>query len=239
MTRTTLRRPDATLVATDVGEGPVILMLHAGGERRQVWDPVSDLLSGSGWRCVAYDLRGHGESSGDGLLPAHATDVRAMVEAIAVRPVVVGASLGGLATMLAASEHETRAAIAGLVLVDVVPDPDAGRVRAFLARYASGSNRRSEDGLRRAPELRAAAAKLVDVPTLLVRAGGPSPLSEADANRFAGLVPTARVEVIPEASHLIARDAPGALARLVEEHASRPEVRARWSPGPSYAKGPH
>src|SRR5437588_12383334 len=55
---------DAVLVGTEIGDGHSVMFLHAGGERRQVWDPVSKVLAQAGYRCVAFDQRGHGDSGG-------------------------------------------------------------------------------------------------------------------------------------------------------------------------------
>src|SRR4051812_47200319 len=186
-TRITLERGD--LVGTAVGQGPTALLLHAGGERRGVWDPVARLLALAGFRAVAFDLRGHGESGSAGaeLFQTHADDVATMLDAgaEAAPAVVVGASLGGLAALLALRDPRARAIAAGLVLVDVVPDPPAERVRAYLNGLRSGMGERPlvADILGRRSELRAAAAGLGWVPILLVRGGGSSPLTDEDAAR--------------------------------------------------------
>src|SRR4051794_24009321 len=111
MTRVTLDRGDARLIGNAIGEGPPALLLHAGGERRGVWEPVAERLAASGFRAVAYDLRGHGESGSAGAerLTTHAGDVAAMLGSEPVPALVVGASLGGLAALLALRDPEARA----------------------------------------------------------------------------------------------------------------------------------
>src|SRR3954471_21027441 len=101
MTRVELPRPDGTVIGEDAGAGPALLLLHAGGESRAVWAPVAELLAGLGFRSVAYDLRGHGESSdvGANRLATLSGDVAAMLSTFEVPPVVVGASIGGLAAV--------------------------------------------------------------------------------------------------------------------------------------------
>jgi len=116
------------------GAGPAVLLLHAGGERRQVWRPVAELLVADGFRCVAYDQRGHGDGGGSvDALAACADDVAAMVRAEPSGCVIVGASLGGLAAVAALADPAVRARVAGLVLVDVVPCLNPDRVRGFLS----------------------------------------------------------------------------------------------------------
>src|SRR4051812_17133611 len=221
MMRVTLERGDATLVGSAVGSGPTALLLHAGGERRRVWDPIADELAARGFRAVAYDLRGHGESGAAGAdrLATHAEDVMAMLGAEPVPVLVVGASLGGLAALLALRDAKTRAMTAGLVLVDVVPDPPAERVHAYLEGLRNGLAERPlvADCLGRSSELRAAAAgfgEAGELPILLVRAAK-SPLTDADVRRLLELAPATRVEMVPGAGHLIAAEAPHALAGLL------------------------
>src|SRR4051812_14139210 len=98
MTRIELQRPDGTLVGEAAGAGPELLLLHAGGEDRTVWAPVARRLAAQGFRSVAYDLRGHGESSAAGAnrLATLSADVAAMLGTFEVPPVVAGASIGGL-----------------------------------------------------------------------------------------------------------------------------------------------
>src|SRR2546426_647046 len=128
-----LRRPDATLRCDSLGHGPEALLLHAGGERRRVWHPVMDRLAARGCRCVAYDQRGHGDSGGDrrSSVTAFGEDTVAMISGLAM-PVMVGASLGGFSALFALSDPAVERKVAGLVLIDVVPDPDPERVRRFL-----------------------------------------------------------------------------------------------------------
>lgn len=106
---------------------PPLLLLHGGGQTRHAWDRTGPRLAALGWRVIAPDLRGHGDSGwsadGDYDLDLFAQDVRALVDEIGGHPVLVGASLGGLSALLAAGEAP-RAAIRALVLVDVAHRPD-------------------------------------------------------------------------------------------------------------------
>jgi pimeloyl-ACP methyl ester carboxylesterase len=231
MRRLTLARPDGELVGGETGDGPVALLLHAGRERRGVWDPIAASLAGGGFRAIAWDQRGHGDTTAPeaDTLPPYAEDLAAMVDALeGAMPLLVGASLGGLAELLALADPELQAKVAGLVLVDVVPDPDPEAVRAYLAATFGESSPRPmvDDVLARAAQLRSAASAL-GVPTLLVRGGARSPLPDADVERFRGLVGHARVRRIDGAGHLVAREAPDPLAEVLLAELARPEVRAR------------
>jgi pimeloyl-ACP methyl ester carboxylesterase len=222
MSEVVLSRSDATLRGTATGLGPTVLLLHAGGERRRVWDPVVTSLASSGLRAVAFDLRGHGESSGQGTtLDAFAEDVREMICREGGPIVVVGASLGGLAMLAALAEPSVARRVAGVVLVDVVPDPAPGPTRAWLDERGLRRDRTElvEDTLERGPQLLAVTAEL-DVPVLLVRGGDRSPVPDADVDRLRRANPRVTVIVVPKAGHLVARDAPAELAAILAGHAT-------------------
>ena len=108
MTEIRLHRPDGTLCGTRYGCGPPILLLHAGGEDRRVWTPVAARLLAAGFAAIAYDLRGHGDSTtGSAIaLPALAADVTAMLDGLVGGVIVVGASLGGLAALHALADPQ-------------------------------------------------------------------------------------------------------------------------------------
>ncbi|MFF1449755.1 alpha/beta fold hydrolase [Streptomyces sp. NPDC058274] len=123
---------------------PPLVLLHGGGQTRHAWDRTGPRLAALGWQIIAPDLRGHGTSEwsadGDYDLGLFAEDVRALVAELGGRPVVIGASLGGLSSLLAAGEAP-RAAMRALVLVDVAhrPDPRGGRrIVEFMRRRPDG-----------------------------------------------------------------------------------------------------
>lgn len=211
---------EVTLRGTVTGAGPTVLLLHAGGEQRGVWAPVASRLAAAGLRTVAFDLRGHGESTGEAtVLRAVADDVVEMVRREPTPLVVVGASVGGLAAIAALGEPDIARRVAGLILVDVVPNSDPDRVRAWLSEIGLRDQRTElvEDSLAAGPALHATAVGS-EVPMLLVR-GGQSPLTDAEVDR---LLADRRVTVtcVPDVGHLVAREAPEELARIVSEHAN-------------------
>jgi pimeloyl-ACP methyl ester carboxylesterase len=140
-----LRGRDLDLAA-DVGgpvDAPCVVLLPGAGQTRRAWRAVARSLARR-YRVISLDLRGHGESGwardGDYLIDAFVGDVLAVVSQIAVPTVLVGASIGGIAAMLAAASGWARH-VAGLVLVDVVPDMEAKglqRIRDFMSAHADG-----------------------------------------------------------------------------------------------------
>ena len=127
--------------AGDAGDPPVIL-LHGGGQTRHSWGTTLGAVARKGWHAYAVDLRGHGESEwvpdGDYTLDAFAGDVLAISRSLGTPPVLVGASLGGIASLAAIGEHTDENVARALVLVDVAPRiEEEGRLRigAFMLEH--------------------------------------------------------------------------------------------------------
>lgn len=95
----------AGMQAWSWGEGPTILLVHGwNGRATQLGGFVSPLV-GRGYRVVAFDAIGHGESPGSLLsLPELATCIANVANEIGEIYGVVAHSLGGAATTLALSQ---------------------------------------------------------------------------------------------------------------------------------------
>jgi pimeloyl-ACP methyl ester carboxylesterase len=137
------------MLAADIGgpeDGPPVVLLHGGGQTRHSWSGTWSFLAASGWRAVSLDMRGHGESEwaedGDYSLDAFAGDIRAVAEAMRQPPILVGASLGGLSSLVAIAEAPSQEAVArAVVLVDVahrVETVGRERIRAFMTQAPDG-----------------------------------------------------------------------------------------------------
>jgi pimeloyl-ACP methyl ester carboxylesterase len=121
----------------------VVVLLHGGGQTRHSWARTAERLAAGGWTAVAYDARGHGDSDwhagGDYTLDAFVADLLALAQTLDVPPVLIGASLGGITSLVAAGEHPALAR--GLVLVDIVIELEragAARILEFLAAHRDG-----------------------------------------------------------------------------------------------------
>jgi pimeloyl-ACP methyl ester carboxylesterase len=103
----------------DVGDGPVLLLLHGIAGSARAWRDVMPALAGE-YRMIAPDLLGHGESAkprGDYSLGAYASGLRDLLDALGVeRATLVGQSFGGGVAMQLAYQHPERCE--RLVLVD-------------------------------------------------------------------------------------------------------------------------
>ncbi|MBA3288516.1 MAG: alpha/beta hydrolase [Acidimicrobiia bacterium] len=123
---------------------PPVVLFHGGGQTRHSWDNTARALGAAGWYSMTVDLRGHGESEwspdGNYHLERFAADIVAVCDGLSAPPALVGASLGGIASLLAIGEADHPIA-AGLVLVDVAPRVEpAGveRIRAFMRQGLDG-----------------------------------------------------------------------------------------------------
>jgi pimeloyl-ACP methyl ester carboxylesterase len=133
------------LVGDERGEpgNPTVVLLHGGGQTRHSWGGSATTLAERGWQSITLDGRGHGESDWaadqDYRLSSFAGDVKAFVETRLDRPpFLIGASLGGLTSILLAGELAPGIA-RGIVLVDIVPDMEqagANRIQQFMAEHA-------------------------------------------------------------------------------------------------------
>ena len=129
------------------GDGPPVVLLHGGGQTRHAWDGTARLLGDKGWRATTVDLRGHGDSDWAGpeggySLDAFAADVRAVAAAQRRPPVLIGASLGGLSSLVAIAEAPPGVTVGGgLVLVDVAPrleEEGIARIAEFMLGNLDG-----------------------------------------------------------------------------------------------------
>ncbi|HEY8340483.1 MAG TPA: alpha/beta hydrolase [Egibacteraceae bacterium] len=158
--------PDGHLVVDVAGQGPPVVLLHAGGMQRVMWDHEMGWLAERA-TAIRCDARGNGDAS----TPMHdyspSADLVAVLDALDVeRAVLVGVSLGARTGLETGLEHPQR--VAGLLLGGpgvhgmVFDDPglaearrqrdealaalDAQRwVDAFLVESVDGPARRPED----------------------------------------------------------------------------------------------
>ena len=137
------------------GGRPSVLLAHGGGQTRHSWQGTAEALARAGFRAITFDQRGHGDS--DWVADAaytfddYADDMAAVAGALAADgsapPVVVGASLGGIAGLLAAGAGGP-GLFSALVLVDITPrvKPEGvARILSFMAADAEDGFASLED----------------------------------------------------------------------------------------------
>lgn len=147
MERKYLKGADGLTLAADVAGDPdaqPVVLLHGGGQTRHSWGALTRTLASNGYHAMTVDMRGHGESEwaadGNYGLDRFVADVEAILADLDQAPVLVGASLGGMSSLLAAAGlGEDR--VKGLVLVDIVPrvEPEGvQRIRRFMSAHIDG-----------------------------------------------------------------------------------------------------
>lgn len=93
------------LVLDIAGDGPPLLLVHAGIADRTMWDPVWEELAGR-FRVIRFDQRGFGESEDPTAAWHPHEDVATVIAAAgAERAMVIGASMGGSAALELALER--------------------------------------------------------------------------------------------------------------------------------------
>jgi len=113
------------LPRTEAGEGPAVLLLHAGIADRTMWDEHLEPLAAAGYRVVAMDLPGFGEAvAGPGPV-AHWEDVPATMDALGIgRAAIVGNSFGAAVALRVAAVAPQRVDSLALFSASAVPEPD-------------------------------------------------------------------------------------------------------------------
>ncbi|MDQ2093946.1 alpha/beta hydrolase [Rhodalgimonas zhirmunskyi] len=81
-------------------DGPPILLIHGAWHGAWCWDGLAPLLAAAGFRVLAPDLRGHGESPGRKHLRwtgirQHVRDISALITGLDQPPIVIAHSMGG------------------------------------------------------------------------------------------------------------------------------------------------
>lgn len=106
----------ATLSGIEQGEGLAVVFLHAGVCDKRMWRDQMQEVADAGWRAVAYDRRGYGETESPDEAFSHIEDLEAVLAALDVHAaVLVGCSMGGGLAVDFALRHPGR--VIGLVLI--------------------------------------------------------------------------------------------------------------------------
>lgn len=124
--------------------GLPVIFLHGGGQTRHSWSAAARQLAGSGFCAITFDARGHGDSawSEDGAygIDAMIGDLTAVMHEVSTPPILIGASMGGITSLVAAGEGRLPA-LSGLVLVDIAPRVDTkgvARIIRFMGANPDG-----------------------------------------------------------------------------------------------------
>jgi dienelactone hydrolase len=150
--RVTIRTDDGVSLAGTWYEpgarsAPAVILVHMLHRSRHDWDPVATRLAAEGIGALAFDLRGHGESTGS-LQEGDAPDYTALVRDVAAarrylssRPDVLQSRIGILGASIGANLAVLEAAadpgIASLALLSPSTDYRGLRIEPAMKKYGS------------------------------------------------------------------------------------------------------
>ncbi|MCA9143150.1 MAG: alpha/beta fold hydrolase [Planctomycetaceae bacterium] len=134
----TVKLHDATLSFTDVGTGPVLLLVHGFPLDHSMWQPQLESLSDT-YRIIAPDLRGFGASGGATetiTMEQFADDMAALLDALGINEPITfcGLSMGGYVAWQFWRRHAAR--LSRLILCDtraIADSEEVARGRAMMA----------------------------------------------------------------------------------------------------------
>jgi 3-oxoadipate enol-lactonase len=123
-------------IAHDVaGDGPPLVLLHAGACDRRMWDPQWPALAAAGYRVVRGDFRGFGDSPMADRPYSDVGDVVDLLDALGIgRAALIGSSYGGRASVEIAARWPDRVAAMALICAGLPGHEPAPELRAFGAR---------------------------------------------------------------------------------------------------------
>lgn len=138
-----------TIAFDEAGAGPrTVLLVHGHPFDRSMWRPQLEAVASAGWRVLAPDLRGYGESTvvpGETRLEVFATDLMALLDGRGIdRAVVAGLSMGGQIAMECARLHPER--VSGLVLAATFPRAETAEGRQARRAMADRLEREGMSG---------------------------------------------------------------------------------------------
>ena len=190
--------PDGPIPVTDEGQGPAVLLLHAGSADRSSWAGVAAALAGR-FRVLRFDRwtyrDGHAGAApaGAGAMAAEVADVLAVAAAAGERPLLVGHSSGAVVALESALAAPS--AFRAMVLYEppvAVDEPLGGEAlrRARAALDAGDPDRAIIIHMREivgVPRLMVAATRRVPPVWQVVRGHAPAQITDDEAIESLGV----------------------------------------------------
>jgi 3-oxoadipate enol-lactonase len=134
---TMVQVPGGRVHAMADGDGPPILLLHAGIADLRAWDAMVPFLVAAGYRAVRYDERSVGRSETADVAFSRRADALAVMDALGIeRAALVGNSLGGITALDLALEAPDRV-VALVTVASGISGFDGGATPAELEAWAA------------------------------------------------------------------------------------------------------
>lgn len=130
-----------SLFFDDLGprDGAPVILIHGHPFNRTMWAPQTAALTAAGYRVIAPDLRGYGQSPvipGTATLASLADDLAALLARLGIEQVVVGGvSMGGQIAMEMRLRHP--GVVRALVLSDTSPLPETEDGKKYRRELAA------------------------------------------------------------------------------------------------------
>ena len=122
---------------------PLVVFLHGGGQTRFAWDKAAKNISEKGFFVITYDLRGHGDSfwsqEGKYTILDHKKDLESILKNTNRPANLVGASLGGMTSLLLAGDERSSNLCKTLTMVDIGVYPNQEGSEKILNFMGSAS----------------------------------------------------------------------------------------------------
>jgi len=144
-------------------EDPPVVCLHGAFDHGRMWDSLAPAVAALGFRVIAVDLRGHGDSgrlSSGHVWFASALDVGLLLRSLGRPAGVVGHSFGGGLAVYAAGVWPEL--VSWVVDIDGLGNVDEGPDATPLAVQAAGSVRAATRALFQPPRVYADRAEMVE-----------------------------------------------------------------------------
>ena len=141
-----------TIATLEYGEGPTIVLSHGVTLSHRTWVKQFEALPKEGFRVVAFDHRGHGDSEAGSTghsIDNLADDVRTVLDRCDVRDgIIVGHSMGGIAVQAYVTRHPEHAAahLRGIVLLSTLYRVRISEMRRLQQLLLLVSNRSPDLG---------------------------------------------------------------------------------------------
>ncbi|MBJ6726498.1 alpha/beta fold hydrolase [Geomesophilobacter sediminis] len=142
-----VKSKEIELAYDEIGTGPAVLLIHGFPLNRQMWQPQLNAVAQAGFRAIAFDLPGFGESelpSATPTIDSFADYTVGLMEALGIeKAAIAGMSMGGYILQNLLERYPQRIAAACFIATKSAADDEAGKARrTALATEAErlGSN---------------------------------------------------------------------------------------------------